>query len=58
MLVVAALLHRDAIKTNGANALAAVADRERLRETFACRQLDTVAEAAALIRRDKADGYQ
>jgi hypothetical protein len=56
MLAVAALLHREAIKIDGANPLAAAGDGEPLREAFAsaaCRQLDAVADAATIIRRDQ-----
>jgi hypothetical protein len=61
MLAVAALLHIEAIKVDGGNQLAAAGDGEQLRETFAsaaCRQLDAVVEAAAIIRRDQTSGYQ
>ena len=59
MLAVAALLHMDAIKMDGGPA--AAEDGERFRETFtsaACRQLDAVAGAAAMIRRDQTTDYQ
>ncbi len=59
MLAVAALLHIEAIKMD--DGLAAAGDGKGLRETFAgaaCRQLDAVAEAAAIIRRDQTSEYQ
>jgi hypothetical protein len=61
MLAVAALLHVEAIKMDEANSHVVEKVRERLHEAFgsaACRQLDAVVEAAALIRRDQSGKYQ
>jgi hypothetical protein len=61
MLAVAALLHIEAIKMDCGSRRAAAEDREQFREAFAgaarC-QLDAVAEAAAIIRRDQTGEYQ
>jgi hypothetical protein len=61
MLAVAALLHIEASKMGSANPLAAAGDGKQLREAFAgaaCCQLETVADAAAIIRRDQSGEYQ
>src|SRR5262245_12192763 len=61
MLAIAALLHIEATKINGASRLATAEDGAQLRETFAvaaCSQLDAVAKAAAIIRRDQTGEYQ
>jgi hypothetical protein len=60
MLAVAALLHIEAIKMEGANPLAAAGDGTQLRNAFAgaaCCQLDAVADATAIIRRDQTGEY-
>jgi len=60
MLAVAALLHIEAIKLDSDDVPAAAGDGEQLRTTFAgaaCRQLEAVVEAAAIIRRDQSGEY-
>src|SRR5215813_6550281 len=61
MLAVAALLHMEALKMDGRDHLAAVAEVEELCETFAgaarC-QLDAVVEAATILRHCHSPGYQ
>jgi hypothetical protein len=61
MLALAALLHIEAIKMNDGIRLSAAEGGEQLREMFAsaaCCQLDAVAEAAAIIRRNQTGEYQ
>ena len=61
MLVVAALLHVEAINMGNASRPAAGGDGEQIRGAFvsaACGQLDAVVKAAAIIRRDQSSEHQ